>query len=44
MRRTIGVAAVLFGQAHAVGATGSPQVVLLDVGGVMLDGVFFGLI
>jgi uncharacterized protein len=40
----IGVAAVLFGLAHAVGATGSPQVVLLDVGGVMLDGVFFGLI
>jgi membrane protease YdiL (CAAX protease family) len=41
---SIGVAAVLFGLAHAVGATGSPQVVLLDVGGVMLDGVFFGLI
>ena len=40
----IGVAAVLFGLAHAVGATGSSQVVLLDVGGVMLDGVFFGLI
>jgi membrane protease YdiL (CAAX protease family) len=40
----IGVAAVLFGLAHAVGAAGSSQVVLLDVGGVMLDGVFFGLI
>ena len=40
----IGVAAVLFGLAHAVGATGRPEVVLLDVGGVMLDGVFFGLI
>ena len=40
----IGVAAVLFGLAHAVGATGSTAVVLLDVGGVMLDGVFFGLI
>jgi membrane protease YdiL (CAAX protease family) len=40
----ISVAAVLFGLAHAVGATGSPAVVLLDVGGVMLDGVFFGLI
>jgi membrane protease YdiL (CAAX protease family) len=40
----IGVAAVLFGLAHAVGATGSTPVVLLDVGGVMLDGVFFGLI
>ena len=38
------VAAVLFGLAHAVGASGSPQVVLLDVGGVVLDGVFFGLI
>ncbi len=38
------VAAALFGLAHAVGATGSPQVVVLDVGGVMLDGVFFGLI
>lgn len=40
----IGVAAVLFGLAHAVGATGSPALVLLDVGGVILDGVFFGLI
>jgi membrane protease YdiL (CAAX protease family) len=40
----IGVAAVLFGSAHAVRATGSPAVVLLDVGGVMFDGVFFGLI
>ncbi len=40
----IGVAAVLFGLAHAVGATGSPQVVLFDVGGVMFDGLFFGLI
>jgi membrane protease YdiL (CAAX protease family) len=38
------VAAVLFGLAHAVGATGSPQVVAFDVGGVMFDGVFFGLI
>lgn len=37
-------AAVLFGLAHAVGATGSPRVVAFDVGGVMLDGVFFGLI
>jgi membrane protease YdiL (CAAX protease family) len=40
----IGVAAVLFGLAHAVGATASTSVVLLDVGGVILDGVFFGLI
>ncbi len=38
------VAAALFGLAHAVGATGSPQVVLCDVGGVVLDGLFFGLI
>jgi membrane protease YdiL (CAAX protease family) len=38
------VAAVLFGLAHAVGATGSGPVILLDVGGVMLDGVFFGWI
>jgi CAAX protease family protein len=38
------VAAILFGLAHAVGATGSGPVVLFDVGGVMLDGVFFGLI
>ena len=37
-------AAVLFGLAHAVGTTGSPRVVAFDVGGVMLDGVFFGLI
>ncbi len=38
------VAAVLFGLTHVVGVSGSPQVVLLDVGGVVLDGVFFGLI
>lgn len=38
------VAAVLFGLAHAVGATGSSQVVLFDVAGVVLDGIFFGLI
>jgi membrane protease YdiL (CAAX protease family) len=38
------LAAVLFGLAHAVGATGSPQVVAFDVGGVMLDGVLFGIV
>ncbi len=38
------VAAVLFGLAHAVGASGSTPVAALDVGGVMLDGVFFGLV
>ncbi len=32
------VAAVLFGLAHAVGASGSSQVVLSDAGGVMFDG------
>ncbi len=38
------VAAVLFGLAHAVGATGGTAVAALDVGGVILDGVLFGLI
>ena len=38
------VAAALLGLAHAVGATGSPAVVVFDVSGVVLDGVFFGLI
>jgi membrane protease YdiL (CAAX protease family) len=37
-------AAILFGLAHAVGATGSPQVVAIDVSGVILDGLLFGLI
>ena len=50
LSRTIGtaaaiaVAAILFGLAHVVGAKGDPRVVLLDVGGVVLDGVFFGLV
>ncbi len=38
------VAAVLFGLAHAIGASGSTPVAMLDVGGVILDGVLFGLI
>ena len=38
------LAAVLFGLAHAVGTAGSPAVVLGDVAGVTLDGVFFGII
>ncbi len=38
------VAAVIFGLAHAVGTSGSPQVVLSDVAGVTLDGVIFGII
>jgi membrane protease YdiL (CAAX protease family) len=37
-------AAVLFGLAHAVGTTASPGVVLADVAGVTLDGIFFGII
>lgn len=38
------VTAAIFGLAHAVGASGSPQVVLSDIAGVTLDGAFFGLI
>jgi len=40
----IAVATILFGLAHGVGATGIPPLIFLDVAGVMLDGVFFGLI
>jgi CAAX protease family protein len=36
--------AVIFGLAHAVGTTGSPRVVLLDIAGVVLDGIVFGII
>ena len=38
------VGATLFGLAHAVGTAGSPLVVVTDVSGVVLDGVFFGII
>jgi membrane protease YdiL (CAAX protease family) len=38
------VTAVIFGLAHAVGTTGSPQVVLGDIAGVVLDGVLLGII
>jgi membrane protease YdiL (CAAX protease family) len=38
------VTAAIFGLAHAVGAAGSPVVVLSDVAGVTLDGVLFGII
>ena len=38
------VTAVIFGLAHAVGTSGSPQVVLSDVAGVTLDGVLLGII
>ena len=37
------VGATLFGLAHAVGTAGSPLVVVTDVSGVVLDGVFFGI-
>ena len=38
------IGAALFGLAHAVGTQGSPLVVATDVSGVVLDGVFFGVI
>ena len=38
------VATILFAVAHAVGTSGTSQVVLADVAGVALDGVIFGLI
>jgi uncharacterized protein len=38
------IASVIFGLVHAVGTTGSLQVVLTDVAGVAIDGVFFGVI
>jgi membrane protease YdiL (CAAX protease family) len=38
------LASVIFGLIHAIGATGSFQVVLTDVAGVAIDGVFFGII
>jgi len=37
-------ASILFGLVHAVGTTGSMQVIVTDVLGVVLDGVFFGII
>jgi membrane protease YdiL (CAAX protease family) len=37
-------ATVIFGLAHAVGASGSLPVVLTDVAGVAIDGIFFGII
>jgi len=38
------IASAVFGLAHAVGTTGSLTVVLTDVAGVVIDGVFFGII
>ena len=40
----IAVATIIFGLAHGVGATGILPLVMLDVAGVMLDGIFFGVI
>ena len=37
-------AALLFGLVHAVGTSGSLPIILLDVIGVAIDGVFFGII
>jgi membrane protease YdiL (CAAX protease family) len=38
------LASVVFGLVHAVGTTGSLQVVSTDIAGVAIDGVFFGII
>jgi membrane protease YdiL (CAAX protease family) len=40
----IAVATVIFGFAHAVGTVGVLPLIALDVAGVMLDGIFFGII
>jgi len=40
----IAVATIVFGLAHGVGATGILPLIVLDVAGVMLDGIFFGII
>jgi membrane protease YdiL (CAAX protease family) len=37
-------ASVLFSLVHAVGATGSPAIIFMDVLGVMIDGVLLGVI
>jgi membrane protease YdiL (CAAX protease family) len=37
-------ASVLFGAVHAVGTSGSPLIILTDVVGVIIDGIFFGII
>ena len=37
-------ASIIFGLVHAVGTTGSMQVILTDVMGVVIDGAFFGII
>ena len=40
----IAVVTLLFGLVHAVGTTGILPIIGLDVAGVMLDGIFFGII
>ena len=40
----IAVASFIFGLAHAVGTSGILPIIALDAGGVMLDGIFFGII
>jgi membrane protease YdiL (CAAX protease family) len=35
---------VIFGLVHAVGTSGSLPIILMDVAGIALDGVFFGII
>ncbi len=35
---------IIFGLVHAVGTTGSLPIILLDITGVAIDGVFFGII
>jgi membrane protease YdiL (CAAX protease family) len=40
----IAVASIVFGLAHGVDATSILPLVILDVAGVMLDGIFFGII
>ena len=38
------LASVIFGLVHAVGTSGSLLIVLTDVAGVAIDGIFFGII
>jgi membrane protease YdiL (CAAX protease family) len=40
----ISITSALFGLVHSIGTLGSPLVILVDVVGVALDGVFFGII
>jgi membrane protease YdiL (CAAX protease family) len=40
----IAIASLLFCSVHAVGASGNPLVILTDIVGVAIDGIFFGVI